>query len=254
MIDRMIRCKDLTANDHIGSLNEWFLKCPPEGKEKHWKDGRSAKETAKHWVYTIPQEFKNILKTFKLNFKMCSPEFVTDFDKNGGNGRNHDLLIIAENEAKETVVISVESKVDEEFDKILSKRIEAAKAELIKRPTSKALKRIEELRFAIFGKTEKESLSLRYQLLTAVAGTLFEAKEQKATKAIFLVQTFKSDEIKTNYHQRNQDDLDAFVNYVSKGKIPKLEAGILSEPITVPGNESIPNNIELWIGKYEIEI
>ena len=66
MIDKMIRCKGLTPNDHIRSLNEWFIKCPPEGKERHWVDGRSAKETAKHWVYTIPQPFKDILKPFKL--------------------------------------------------------------------------------------------------------------------------------------------------------------------------------------------
>lgn len=254
MFDKMIRCKDLVVNDHIGSLNEWFFKCPPEGKEIHWKDGRSAKETAKHWVYTIPQEFKNILKTFKLDFKMCSPEFVTHFDKNGGNGRNHDLLIIAENETKETIVISVESKVDEEFDKTIDERIKAAKVELIKKPKSKALKRIEELRLSIFGKIDDNQLPLRYQLLTAVAGTLAEAKKQKAVKAIFIVQTFWSDEMNRAKHQQNQLDLDRFVNYLTSNEHSEIEEGKLVGSIMVTGNKFIPNNIELLIGKYVIKI
>lgn len=254
MIDRMIRCKDLVGNDHIGSLNEWFYKCPPEGKEIQWKDGRSAKETAKHWIYTIPQEFKNILKPFKLNYVICSPEFVTHFDKNGGNGRNHDLLIIAENEAKETIVISVESKVDESFGDTLDVAIKKANETLKETPKSKSLIRINQLRETILRGINNDQLNLRYQLLTGVAGILAEAEKQNASKAVFIVQTFISDEIKKKDHNRNQDDLDSFVSYLTNKEIPKIEEGKLIGPLRVQGNEFIPNDIDLWIGKYDIEI
>lgn len=254
MIDKMIRCKNFDVTNKIDCLHQWFDKCPPQGKLKHWKDGRSAKETAKHWLHIIPSEFKEILSPFKLNYQICSPEFVSKLDNYRGNARNHDLLILAKNTLRKNVVISVESKADETFDVTISERIINAKKELKENLNSKALNRIEDLRKAIFGSLKDEQLHLRYQLLTAVAGTLAEAKVQKATKAIFLVQTFISDEINKGQHQQNQDDLDAFVNYLSEGKIPKLETGILSEPIKVPGNEFIPDNIELWIGKYEIEI
>lgn len=254
MIDKMLRCKHLTAHDHIGSLNEWFIKCPPEGKEKHWKDGRSAKETAKHWTYTIPQEFKKILKPFNLNFLMCSPEFVTFFDKNGGNGRNHDLLIIAENNTKEKVLITIESKADESFADTISDTIIKAEKRLKEKPSSNGVKRIVELRHAIFGNKNDDERSLRYQLLTAVAGTIAEAKKQNSKKAIFLIQTFVSDEIDEKKHQKNQNDLNRFVEYLTHGKHPQIEEGELVGPIRVPGNDFIPNNIELWIGKYQIEI
>lgn len=250
----MIRCKDLVSNDQIGSLNEWFGKCPPQRGLKQWVDGRSAKETAKHWIYTIPQSFKDILKGFKLEFEVCSPEFVTRFDNNGDNGRNHDLFIIAKNENKETIVISVESKVDEEFDKTLIHSINNAKTALIKNPTSKVLKRIEELRLSIFGKTDENQLGLRYQLLTAIAGTLAEAKIQNATKAIFIIQTFTSEDINKDCYMRNQNDLNNFIHHLTNGNCSQLKEGELIGPLKVPGNQFIPNNIDLYIGKCTIEI
>jgi len=208
MIDQMIRCKDLMAYDHIGSLNEWFLKCPPEGKEKHWKDGRSAKETAKHWLHTIPSQFKSILSELDLKFKICSPEFVSRFDEYGGNGRNHDLVIITENIAGEKVLIAIESKADEEFGPTISEAIQNAEIRYQQNPRSNGLRRIQELRFALFGShLDEQHLPLRYQLLTAVAGTLSEAKIQNASKAIFIVQTFLSDETNWNNFHRNEDDL-----------------------------------------------
>lgn len=255
MIDKMIRCKDLMVIDQIGSLNEWFIKCPPQSKQKHWKDGRSAKETAKHWVYTIPQPFKDILKQWKLEFNVCSPEFVSTFDANGGNGRNHDLLILAENENKEPFVISVESKVDEPFGDTISDTIKAADLRLEKSPNSKGLIRIEDLRIALFGEEDNSQLSLRYQLLTAVAGTISEAKKQKAKSSIFLIQTFISSEINKNKQKQNQNDLDSFIALFSKSKYAQIHNNQLIGPFRINSViKHLPDDIDLWIGKYEIEI
>ena len=111
MIDEMIRCEKLIASNEIMSLCEWFDKCPPQGKEKHWKDGRSAKETAKHWLHTIPQPFKDLLKTQQLKYVLCSPEYVSEFDAYGGNGRNHDLLILAKDKDSKKVVYLLNQKL-----------------------------------------------------------------------------------------------------------------------------------------------
>jgi hypothetical protein len=256
MIDKMIRCKDLNVNDKIECLCQWFKKCPPKGGLRQWRDGRSAKETAKHWVHTIPSQFKELLSQFNLNFRICSPEFVSKFDKYGNatNGRNHDLLILAKNELKKNAVISIESKADETFGDTISGTLNAATIRLQQNPRSNGLRRIEKLRLAIFGNLNDGQLPLRYQILTALAGTLAEAKIQNATKAIFIVQIFLSDEINLAYHNGNQNDLNRFVDYLTHGLYTEIIEGELIGPIRVPGNEFIPNNIDLWIGKYEIGI
>lgn len=255
MIDNMIRNVNLDKADEITCLHQWFDKCPPQGKLKHWVDGRSAKETAKHWLHTIPQPFKDILQPFKLKYKICSPEYVTKFDGNGGNGRNHDLLILAENEKKDTVIISIESKVDEAFGDTILETINRSIERKKKSPNSKGLKRISELRIALFGKEENSQLDLRYQLLTAVAGTVSEAEYRKSKTAILLIQTFLSDEIDKKKHLQNQSDLDAFISLFSKSKYTKILDNQLIGPLRIVSKTNhLPDDIDLWIGKYSITI
>lgn len=255
MIDEMIRCKDLTALNEIESLHEWFYKCPPQGKMKHWKDGRSAKETAKHWAHTIPQPFKDLLVSKHLKYMLCSPEYVSKFDAYGGNGRNHDLLILAKDKDSNKVVISIESKVDEPFGDTVAKTKEAADKTKQEKPTSKASERINDLRISLFGDLNYNQLDLRYQLLTAVAGTIAEAKKQGAKSAYFLVQTFVSDEINDNKHKQNQKDLNDFLSVFTKENYSKIENKDLLGPFKIEtNNEYLSSDIDLWIGKYEIEI
>ncbi len=250
----MIRCKDLEATNKINCIYKWFEMCPPQGKLKHWVDGRSAKETAKHWLHTIPYQFITLLQPFKLSYKLCSPEYITKFDSYRGNGRNHDLLILAENESKDNVIISIESKVDESFGEIISDRIGEAKTELLKNPNSKALNRIEDIRMALFGKIEDNQLQLRYQLMTAIAGTLAEAKAQNAKTAILLFQTFISSEINVEKKKINDDDIDSFIELFSTGKFKTIPNNSVIGAFKVTGNNFIPNDVDLWIGKYEINI
>jgi hypothetical protein len=251
----MIICKNLTKTDSISTLNEWFLNCSPQGKIKQWKNGRSAKETAKHWLYTIPLEFRDILKCFKLDFKLCSPEHVSYFDKYTGNGRNHDLLINATNPNREKFIISVESKVDEEFGPTIGKYLDKIQKKKNNGQNSNADKRIEDLRKAIFPNISISDFGeLKYQLLTAIAGTLAEAKKQEAKKAVFLVQTFISNNMKSKLHRQNQLDFDYLIKLLTNGKQEIIHDGDLVGPFTFPGNEFIPDNVELWVGKYDVKI
>ena len=247
-------CKNWNQENTIYTLDEWFSKCPPQGKEKHWVNGRSAKETAKHWLYIIPNEFRDILKCFQLKYELCSPEYVTEFD-NYNNGRNHDLLIIAKDQKKEKVVVSVESKVDEPFDKTIGSYLRIIERMIKNGEATNAGLRIKKLKEAIFPTINQTVFKLlRYQLLTAVAGTLVEAKNQKAKKAIFLVQPFVSSNMDSKKHRQNQRDLDYFMEVISKGKHCIIHDNDLFGPFKFNGNEFIPNDVELWIGKYSIEI
>lgn len=253
MIDTMIRCKNLIETDTIQTIHEWFYNCPPKGKEKHWKDGRSAKETAKHWMHTIPKAFLELLSEQKLVYQLCSPEYVTKFDDYNGEGRNHDLLILAKDKSPNPVIISIESKADEPFGETVEKRIAAALKAKNKNDNSRAKERINELWLSLFGEAIDENSQLKYQLLTAVAGTIAEGKKQNAKKAYFLVQNFVEEE--NDKHQENKKDLDYFINKLSKGIYSNLENNQMVGPFTVAkATEKLPDDIELYIGKFEIQI
>lgn len=248
-------CKNLNPFDTINTLDEWKTECPPQRKDLHWKDGRSAMETAKHWLHLIPKEFRDLLKCFNLYYERCSPEFVTKLDTYTGNGRNHDLLIIAHDGKKEDVVISIESKVDESFGKTIGGYYLEIEKKKQNGESTNADKRIELLRNAIFPKIKPETFKLlRYQLLIAIAGILIEAKRQRARKAIFLVQTFISENMSSKLHRQNQRDLDFFMELISDGNHCIVHDNDLFGPFLFAGNEFIPDDVELWIGKYSIRI
>jgi hypothetical protein len=247
----MVIYKDEKNNDPIRTTDEWFSKCPPQGKLKHWVDGRSAKETAKHWINGAPTEFLNLVKPLGVCIDVVSPEHVTHFDKNGGNGRNHDLLIL---DQANKIVIGIESKVDESFGDTISEKIIDSEKEFKKNPNSKALQRIKDLRKAVFGKLDDKQLELRYQLLHGIAGVVAEAGIRKYSKALFVVQTFLSKEMDSVKHRTNQRDLDRFIEYLSKGQHKIIHNGDLLQIGQLPGNEFVARDIELYIGKIDIKI
>lgn len=250
----MVICEKLKKDKRIANIEEWESKCPPQRKDLHWKPGRSAVETAKYWLHGIPKPFTAILRSSKLNYLLCSPEYVSRFDAYNGNGRNHDLLLLAEDSEKKAVVISVESKVDESFGQTISQRIAAAKRYVVQNPNSKGLDRITELRMAVFGELNDNQLHLRYQLLTAIAGTIAEAKLQKASTAYFLVQTFVPNP-NSKQHLNNQNDIDNFLNAFTKSAVSKIINGGIEGPFRIAGNNKfLSNEIDFWIGKYEGEI
>lgn len=247
----MIIYKDTIDDAPIRTIEDWFSKCPPMGKEVQWKDGRSAMETAKHWINGAPAEFLNLVIPHGVCIDIVYPEHNTHFDSYKGNTRNHDLLIL---DQANKIVIGIESKVDEPFGDTISEKIIDSEKELKKNPNSKALQRIEDLRKAVFGKLDDKQLELRYQLLHGIAGVVAEAGIQEYSKALFVVQTFLSKEIDSVKHRTNQRDLDKFIEYLSKGQHRIIHNGDLLQIGELPGNKFIPNDIELHIGKIDIKI
>ena len=249
--NNMIICKNLNDRDTITTIVEWKEKCPPERADYHWQDGRSAKELAEEWINRKGQAISVLLNnhpTFHgINLTKASPELETRFDR-FGRGRKHDLLIIGE-KANEKIVIAVEAKVDEGFgnDTAESYYMKA----ILKRlagDTTNVPGRVEGLIQALFKQPySKNILSLQYQLLHAVAATLVEAKKQSATKAIFVVHTFKTSKMDSVKNKDNNEKLDRFVRVIGLGS--RIKDGEIIGPISVPGNGFIPSDISLYIGK-----
>lgn len=243
--------KILTSyNQQILTIDDWALKCPPASK-KHWVAGRSAMETAKVWLNGPPKEFLHLFGN-DITVEQVYPEHKSKFDTYKGNTRNHDLLIIGKNTKGKKIVVCVESKVDESFGKTLHSQIKGAEKALKSNERSKAKQRIEDLRIALFGELSDKQLNLRYQLITAIAGAITEAEKQGVEKVYFVVQTFLSGKLNFENHKVNQQDLDSFIEQLSKSQYRNIQNNSIVGPCRVPGNNYINKNIDLYLCKIEI--
>ena len=221
-------------NNIITTVEEWYQFAPPKAKEKHWKDGRSAKSLALFMTdKNQVKKLEDILVELEYDTNgviSCTPEANTVLPCKG-NGRNHDLLMIGED-----FVVGIEAKVSEPFGEEIS-------TELIEASDNKK-NRIDTLANKLFGckiNEVKDGLELRYQLLTGVYGTLLEAENNKKSKALFLVIVFtdgltSEDENAVN---RNNDDFKNFCKCIN-----------LSEE----GGTICKSNVDLTIKKVEISL
>lgn len=196
--------------NQINSVDDWYNYAPPMDKDKHWKDGRSAKELAKYIIggnRYLPQELEDILeKDIKCPQDITlegEPEAITGL-KSRGQGRTHDLLLVKENE----VVVGIEAKVDESFDETICEIIKDSKT------SEGKYERLKYLYECIYN-SKINNEHLRYQLLTATVGTLLEAEKAKAKKAVLVIITFKSELADKSKMEKNKKDLDGFIKTIS---------------------------------------
>ena len=241
------------AGQTIHTLDDWIKYAPPAKGQKHWKDGRSAKELAKSWITDsepkLPSDLSDILlsQPYTANFQpeWAIPEFETKLDKLKGNGRNHDLIVMGNANGKKTL-ISIEAKVDEPFGEAVADYLTK---NIKKNPRTQLPERIKNLSEALFG--AKDIGALRYQLIHALAGTLIEAKNQGADQAVLIVHEFVPYGKVSKKAKQNEEALQEFVKLLTGNS---LMTGQLVGPIFVPGNDTVPNDIPLFIGKVETSI
>lgn len=206
-----MRLKILKAIE-ITSEEQWKQVAPPMGKEKQCKEGRSFMSFAKFMLdKKHRKDLGNVLKELGYDTRgeiSCFPETVTGLP-GIGNGRNHDLLMIGED-----FVVGIEAKVTEPFgNKTIAGEYKGA--------SENKRRRIDTLVNDLFRQEVNENVwLLRYQLLTGVVGTLYEAKRNVKSKALFLVivftDTIEGKEItKTN---RNNKDFADFCQQLGMDK------------------------------------
>jgi len=238
----------------ITSIEDWKEFAPPKSPEKHWKNGRSAKETARAWLNGIPKEIELLMCTHpdfqNVTIDAIEPEKKIAFDKHSGP-READLAILAHDKLGE-IVIAVEAKADEVFDSLVSTKILNALEARIERSNSKALARIDDLSTSLYDKKHKGEVrvaDLRYQLMTAVAGTLAFSVEHEVKRAVLIVHEFITSETSQRKLDKNAKDLTKFYNRISHKTILQFKPGILYGPISVPGEPLFEANSKFYIGK-----
>jgi hypothetical protein len=237
----------------IYSVDDWFRLAPPAGGVKHWVDDKSAKELAKAWCGgssgpAVPVQLQELLSTHSdidgaVIFE-ATPERKVRFDDIPGEPRNADLVCLAERAGK-LIAISIEAKADETFGDLVAKVLKTPKP-------SRRPERVEKLCLALFGRQPDELPGfgqLRYQLLHGVGAAIAYAGEVKASCALFVVHEFVRPDTKT---EQNEYDLNRFLNLLAPEAVPLGER--LYGPVRVPGNQHIPGNIPLYLGKIRAEI
>ena len=142
-------------------------------------------------------------------------------------------------------MVGIEAKADEPFGPIIEDYFKEKKD-----TKSNVPKRIDLLMKSIFGRPINENFGqLRYQLLHGLAGTLVEAKQQRASQAIFVVHEFISKKTKPEKVEQNKIDFERFINSFPRFETYEISPGILVGPLRVTGGEFVPKEIPVLIGK-----
>jgi hypothetical protein len=134
-----------------------------------------------------------------LRLTHLAAEAQSAVDKFSGP-RNHDLVVRGELPNGERVVVCIEAKAGESFDVTVKQQTAAAKRAQAKAEKhgkiSNAPERLTGLleRFVGYPPSERRVQDMRYQLLTALAGTLSESEDQGAQHAVLMVHEFLTDE------------------------------------------------------------
>jgi uncharacterized protein DUF6946 len=211
----------------IESFEDWAAYGLPESRRAlHWKDGRSALELGRAWTepgYIRPPEAFQLL--LDSNADLCGTrllegvvEHETGLPPLGSRGpRCHDLLLCGVRDSA-TVTISVEAKADEEFGKTLERELQQS---LQRSENTKFPQRLDWLTWLLLGKSAFSDIGSRtldpvcaglyYQLFSAIAGTLLEAKHRKASCAVLIIHEFRTHSTSDVKQLQNKTALDTFL-------------------------------------------
>jgi hypothetical protein len=230
------------------------------GRDLHWRDGRSAKELAKAWCRDgvraePPRDLLSLLATeprlSRLEFVVGYPERRVRFDDAPGEPRNTDLALVCEG-PEGRVAISIEAKATESFGGALGAEIIAAASQWAFSERQTKLKRVQGLVAALLRRRQdgQAPLSeLRYQLLTAIAGTWAFAAEQHAPVAVFVVHEFLPAGPDLPGVLENERDLNQVLARITRNRVTALKPGDLAGPLDVPISEWWVGVNEWYVGK-----
>jgi hypothetical protein len=251
----------LTKNGReIRTVGDWREIAPPKRPAVQWKQGRSAAELAAAWCGSgqpqVPQQLVDLLASHP-DTAGCQvvegwPEHAIPFDRHGGEPRNADLALEATlGDLK--IAITIEAKADEEFGKLTGEVLaDAVDRGLVAH--SNGVQRVRDLAAALLpprGDTAPPLpplSAIRYQLLTAAAGTLAFAISIGAPRAVLIVHEFVTDQTRDERHDANRRDLEVFLRRLSAGADSAVVPGQMLGPYRVPGGAHAPAP-ELYLGK-----
>ena len=242
----------------LTSLEAWQTHAGPKSSDQ-WVNDRSAKEVARAWLETggmnLPEEVSSALVNHEafgpVQTWQAEPEAKLRFDNFAGEPRNSDLVVHAQG-PHGPFLMTVEAKADESFGETVAETLAAAVDRYLVNNRSNGITRIKQLAEALLGPRQKGDPPLkdiRYQLLTACAGTLCEAQRRGYSRALMLIQEFVTVKTSDNMHTRNADDLNTFVKRLSHGSVTAIRSGGIYGPFLVPGAPLVSAKVPLFVGK-----
>jgi hypothetical protein len=193
---------------------------------KNREAGTSAPTLATSW--SGPVDLLGALATHPslgdLSVLSAAVEAKSTFDAYGGNVRNHDLLLRAVTADGERVVVCVEAKAGEPLGATVAEQARSAEKARAANPNSNASARLADLqrRLCRHSLDDPEVAKLRYQLLTAWAGTLAEASE--AAHAVLVLHEFRTDQRPEDKSVANDAELARFADVVLGCQLPDHDA------------------------------
>jgi hypothetical protein len=242
------------SGKEIRDVRSWGTHAKPASKT-HWKKGRSAMELARSWTSDHgPRALKVLLDqvtgTAGFETERGVAEAQTRFDGFRGP-RNHNLLLVGEAAGGRTVV-SIEGRVDEGFGQTLEQYRNAARRRIGRNEPTDALARLQGLTQAIAGweaGAAPQRLKLRYQLFSAVAGTVAAAVDEEADQAVLVIHELNTKRMDQDKRKQNDDDLRNFLDVVFDERPGSDESWIVGPLKLHGGSERIPRAIALYVVK-----
>jgi hypothetical protein len=241
----------------INSLRDWETLAGPK-RDSQWAEGRSAFELANAWLGTgtpaMPAALRDLLESAAVSSGLqvdeVHPEHRIPFDTRGGEPRNADLAFLGRTAAG-TIAVTVEAKADEPFGDTVEGTLAAAVERWKQNERSQGIGRVMDLLQALLPPASDglpQAKVLRYQLLTAAAGSLAYAAAQGAAAAVMVVHEFETGKTRAELHARNGADYNAFL--LRLGCLPgaTLAPGLCG-PVMVPGLPLFLKAIPLYLGK-----
>jgi hypothetical protein len=225
----------------ISSLGAWERLASTPGR---WADGFSAKELARLWLagegaVAVQGALRSVLAD--LHLVEAIAEAQISFDGYRGGVRNHDVLAYG-HAAVGDVVVGVEGKVNGPLDDRISGKYAAAARRKAKGQRTNLDRRVDGLLDAILGRrinNDPEVGGLRYQLFSAIAGTVAAATAETAAAAVVvhLIETPYAEPRKFAQTRKPVTDVAAAAGLdpSSAGVAPiRLKRQIASAPVGLP--------------------
>jgi hypothetical protein len=250
--------------DPISTIDDWMKHGGPKSP-RHWKPDRSAYELAADWIERGAED--RIVELVSLLDEVDGVELLggvaekkTFFDGYSGP-RNHDLLIRAQS-AQGPITLGIEAKADEPFDLPLWRYREEG---LKESANTKKLDRIDHLVALWFAtrltadRAEPALITIGYQLFSALAGLLADAKLDGSSLAVLVVYEFRTALTDDAEHEHNARVYEAFIERLlgsDHGRRQTADGtGWITEPADIRGDgKKMPSATKVALAKVERDL
>lgn len=202
-----------SSGPEIRDLLDWEPWASTKGK---WADGFSAKELARLWLSGhgkryVEEALVDVIPGLRIERVIA--EAKISFDDYDGGVRNHDVLAYGSC-ASGSAVVGVEGKVNESLDSRLNAKYADAEKRKREGKNTNLDRRVDDLLAAIIGKRySDDSLlpDLRYQLFSAIAGTVAAATPTTIAAAV-VVHLIDTPQAKPEKFQQTRDAVGDFAH------------------------------------------